>query len=191
MIYLIGGAPRAGKSVLCQQFAATHRIGWISTDLLVDQLRVNGVEGAKSAWDATPEAISRDAEWFFPCLERFVWGASAIADDYVIEGVDFLPAHVKQLDKQYDIRAVFMGLSRMTLEQFDEFPGRSHGYKHLPKEVRRQFAHDVPRWSAFIHQECERHGCPYIDMAGDFAQRLLQAEAVLMAQSPGVPSGDA
>jgi len=184
MIYLIGGAPRVGKSVLCQQFAAKYHAGWISTDLLVDQLRVMSVEGVKSTWDATPEAIRRYAEWFFPCLERFMWGASSMADDYVIEGVDFLPAHVKQLETRFSIRAVFLGLSSMTLAQFDQFPGRTHGYSRLPEEMRQQFAQDVPLWSAFIQQECVRIGCRYIDKAGDFAQRLLEAEAVLMAQSP-------
>jgi hypothetical protein len=184
MIYLIGGAPRVGKSVLCQQFAAKHRAGWISTDQLVDQLRVMSVEGVKSTWDATPEAIRRYADWFFPCFERFEWGASSMTDDYVIEGVDFLPAHVKQLETRFSIRAVFLGLSSMTLEQFDQFPGRSRGYSSLPEDFRRQIVNDVPLWSAFIQQECERVGCRYIDMAGDFAQRLLEAEAVLMAQSP-------
>jgi 2-phosphoglycerate kinase len=184
MIYLIGGAPRVGKSVLCQQFAGKLRAGWISTDLLVDQLRMKGVAGVKTAWDATPEAIRRDAEWFFPCMERFAWGANSMADDYVIEGVDFLPAHVKRLSNRFAIRAVFMGLSSMTLAHFDQFPGRSRGYSSLPEDMRRQFAQDVPLWSAFVQPECERHGCPYIDMAGDFAQRLLEAEAVLMAQSP-------
>jgi 2-phosphoglycerate kinase len=184
MIYLIGGAPRVGKSVLCQQFAAKLCAGWISTDLLVDQLRMKGVAGVKSTWDATPEAISRDAEWFFPCLERFVWGASSIADDYVIEGVDFLPAHVKQLEQRFAIRTVFLGLSRMTLAHFEQFPGRSHGYSSLPEAMRRQIVRDVPLWSAFIQHECKRHDSRYIDMAGEFVQRLQEAEAMLMAQSP-------
>lgn len=73
MIYLIGGAPRVGKSILCQQLAAKLRIGWISTDLLVGVLQVKNEEGIKTEWNATPEAIRDAAEWFFPYLERFVW----------------------------------------------------------------------------------------------------------------------
>lgn len=184
MIYLIGGAPRVGKSVLCKQFAARLRVGWISTDLLVDQLRFKQVEGVQTEWNATPDAIAANADWFFPCLERFVWGVNSMAEHYVIEGVSFLPAQVKQLEKRFAMRAVFLGLSRMTLEQFDQFPGCSPGYSSLPEAMRRQIVHDVPLWSAFIQQECERHGCRYIDMAGDFAQRLREAEAALMAQSP-------
>lgn len=184
MIYLIGGAPRVGKSVLCVHFAARLRAGWISTDLLVDQLRFKQVEGMATEWNATPESIAANAEWFFPCLERFVWGINPMAEQYVIEGVSFLPAHVKQLEKRFAIRAVFLGLSSMTLEQFDQFPGGSPGYSSLPKAMRRQIVKDVPLWSAFIQQQCEQFGCRYIDMAGDFAQRLHEAEAALMAQSP-------
>ena len=40
MIYFIGGAPRVGKSILAQQISAHLRIGWVSTDLLMTQLRV-------------------------------------------------------------------------------------------------------------------------------------------------------
>ena len=42
MIYLIGGAPRAGKSILCQQIAAKLRVGWISTDLLMETIASGG-----------------------------------------------------------------------------------------------------------------------------------------------------
>jgi 2-phosphoglycerate kinase len=48
MIYLIGGAPRVGKSVLCQQVAAKLKIGWISTDLLMEVLRAKNAEGIKT-----------------------------------------------------------------------------------------------------------------------------------------------
>ncbi len=68
MIYMIGGSPRAGKSILAQQFAARMQIGWISTDLLLEQLRVANVEGVTREWNATPEAITAAAEWFFPYL---------------------------------------------------------------------------------------------------------------------------
>ncbi len=181
MIYLIGGAPRAGKSILGQQVAAKLRIGWISTDLLFTILGITNVEGIKTEWDAAPEAITVNAEWFYPYLERFVWGASSLADSYLIEGVDFLPAQVKQLSAQYQLQAVFLGCSKMTLGHFDQFPGRSHGYNGLPEELRRQFAKDVPLWSEFIRQECERFGYPYIDTIHDFPRQLAQAESLLTA----------
>ena len=179
MIYMIGGAPRAGKSILAQQLSAKLIIGWISTDLLWDMLRVKDVGGPKAEWNAAPEAITEMAEWFFPCLERFVWGVSSLAEKYVIEGVSFLPAQVAQLSAQYPIRPVFLGCARMTLERLDGFPGRSPGYAMLPGAMRRQIAQDVPLWSEFVRQEAERFGYPYVDMSDDFPSRLSEAGAIL------------
>ncbi len=181
MIYFVGGAPRVGKSILGQRISAKLKIGWISTDLLVELLRVKNDDGVKAEWNAAPEIIAATAEWFFPYLERFVWGVSSLAENYVIEGVGFLPAQVAQLAATYQIRSVFLGCSRMTLERFDQFPGRSRGYANLPDEVRRQFAQDVPLWSEVVRQEAKRFGYPYVDMSDDFPLRLSEADAVLTA----------
>lgn len=183
MIYLIGGAPRAGKSILGQQVSAKLKIGWISTDLLVELLKVKNVKGVVTEWDATPEAIIATAEWFFPCLERFIWGVNSLAESYLIEGVGFLPEQVAQLSTQYQIRSVFLGCSKMTLERFDRFPGRSPGYALLPEKMKRQMVEDVPCWSNFIRQEAEHSGYPYIDMIDDFPSRLREAETILTAGS--------
>src|SRR5437773_9488072 len=142
MIYVIGGVPRAGKSLLGQRLCTTLKVGWVSTDLLMELLRVQNAVGRKVKWDAAPEGITANAEWFFPYLERFIWGVSELADNYVIEGVDFLPAQVAQLSTQYPIRTVFLGCSRMTLEGLNQFPGRSRGYGSLPEALRRQIVQD-------------------------------------------------
>jgi hypothetical protein len=149
----------------------------------MELLRLKNEEGVKTEWNATPEAIVADAQWFFPYLERFIWGASSLAENYVVEGVDFLPGQVVQLSIQYQIRALFLGRSQMTLKTFDQFPGRSRGYSLLPEELRRQMARDVPLWSEFIRREAEHFGCPYFDMIGDFSQRLDEAETMLTTSS--------
>jgi len=106
-----------------------------------------------------------------------------MAENYVIEGVDFLPLQVRQLSTRYAIRAVFLGCSEMTLENLDQFPGRSRGYGGLPESLRRQIAEDVPAWSVFISQEARRFGFAYVDMADGFLKRLADAEAVLAGGS--------
>lgn len=179
MIYLVGGAPRAGKSILGQRIASKLNVGWVSTDLLQELLRVKNDEGVEPEWNADSTAITANAEWFFPYLERFIWGVSSLAEHYVIEGVDFLPTQVAQLATQYQIRAVFLGCSRMTPESLEQFPGRSPGYSSLPEAVRRQIAQDVPLWNELIRQEAERFSYPYVDTAGDFPDRLQEAEALL------------
>ena len=63
----------------------------------MDVLRVKNVEGIKTEWNASPDEVADAAKWFFPFLEGFIYGVSSLADNYVIEGVDFLPMHVNQL----------------------------------------------------------------------------------------------
>jgi hypothetical protein len=181
MIYLIGGAPRTGKSILAQQLAVDLKAGWVSTDLLMEVLRAKQVEGMQAVWDATPAAIAAEADWFFSCLERFVWGAGGMAESYVIEGVHFLPAQVAELSSRYPVRSVFLGCSAMTLERFDNFPGHSPGYAFLPEEMRRKITQDIPLWSEFVLQESARFGYPFVDMSDNFPARLSQASRLLMA----------
>lgn len=180
MIYLVGGAPRVGKSLLAQRLAAGLKIGWISTDLLVELLRVRGDGGVPQGWNAEPEAISATADWFFPYLERFIWGVSGMAEGYVVEGVSFLPAHVAQLARQYPIRTVFLGCAAMTFELFERF-GSTRGYAALPVEMRRRIAEDIPLWSEFVRDEAEGFGYPYVDVSGDFYARMGEAEDVLLS----------
>ena len=181
MIYFVGGAPRVGKTVLGERLCTKLAVGWISTDVLADLLRMANAPGRTMPWDATPAAITAKAEWFFPYLERFIWGITSFTDQYVIEGVHFLPAQLAKLSTHYPLRAVFLGRSRMTLEDVTRVPGRSMGYVNLPETQRRQIVEGVPHWSAFIRQEAERLGFPYVDMADDFSGRLSEAETVLTA----------
>jgi hypothetical protein len=150
----------------------------------MELLRVTGVRGVKTEWDASPEAIESNAVWFFPYLERFVWGLTSQANGYVIDGVDFLPAQVSQLAERYRVRAVFLGRSKMSLAQFDQYLGKSPGYAQLPVTVRRQIVDEVPHWSAYVRQAAELSGYPHVDMVGDFGLRLDEAEAVLEEQRP-------
>lgn len=180
MIYLIGGSPRVGKSILCQQVAAKLAIGWISTDVLKELLKVQGANITSIAW-SDPATIRATAEWFYPYLERFVWGIGSMAESYVIEGVDFLPEQIAQLSQKYQVRCVFMGCSEMTVERFEQFPGHSPGYIGLPEGLRQQIIQHVPIHSELVQQEAERFGYPYIDMVGDYQARLAEAEALLSA----------
>jgi hypothetical protein len=113
-----------------------------------------------------------------------MWGVSSMAENYVIEGVGFLPAQIAPLAAKYLVQSVFIGCSTMTAERFEQFPGHSIGYTFLPEATRRQFAGDIPRWSEFIRQEAERYGCAYVDMGDDFAVRLSEATDLLLKSSP-------
>jgi hypothetical protein len=181
MIYLIGGAPRTGKSILGQRAAIQLKTSWISTDILAHLLQIRNETATQPRWDAAPEAITATAEKFLPYLERFIFEVNSMAENYLVEGVNFLPTQAARLAAQYPIRCVFLGCSDMSLERFNRFPGRSEGYSFLPDELRRQIVEDVPLWSKFIQQEAQRFGYPYIDTSDDFPARMNEAVDVLTA----------
>ena len=183
MIYLIGGSPRAGKTLLTQALASKLKIGWVSTDLLYEVLRAKEVSKVKQTWDASPDAIITNADWFFPCLQRFVRGANDLSEDYIIEGVDILPKQASELAASYPIRALFIGNSHMTLDKLSRFPGCSKGYAFLPDETKTQIVHDVPQWSRFIQGEAQKYNFHYIDTAEQFNNKLEQAIEFLLQNS--------
>jgi hypothetical protein len=178
MIYLVGGPPRVGKSILSQQTATKLTISWISTDILKELLRVQSTNVMGMRWNEST-TITATAEWFFPYLERFIWGVSSMVEHYLVEGVDFLPAQVAKLATTYPVRCVFLGCSEMTLKRFEQFPGLSPGYINVPPDLRRQIVEHVPMHSALVQREAEHFGYPYIDMVGDFQTRLREASAAL------------
>ena len=59
---------REGKTTLSQQVARRLGIGWISTDVVYELLRLTNVEGIKREWNGAPSAVVQNAEWFFPYL---------------------------------------------------------------------------------------------------------------------------
>ncbi len=155
MIYFVGGAPRSGKSSRGQRVVANLKIGWTSTDLLKDLLRVQDVEGGPAVWEWDPQTIAASAEWFYPFLERYVWGLNPIADHYLIGGVDFLPRQASLLAEKFPLRSVFLGCLEMDFALFDRYPGRSRGYAGLPESTRRHLVGMIPEWSAFMRSEAE------------------------------------
>jgi hypothetical protein len=176
---MIGGAPRTGKTILGQRLAGKHQLGWISTDILMDLLRVKGEDDVQTKWDAAPEAVAGNAEYFFPYLRQFVWSVNARFGSYLIEGVHFLPAQVAQLETEFQIRSVFLGCSEMSLDRLDQFPGHSRGYAFLPDDVRNTIIADIPPWSDLVQQQAKQYGYTFIDMIDDFPSRLNDAEEAL------------
>ena len=103
MIYFIGGAPRVGKSTLCQDIASSEGYGWLSTDLIAEVLREAGVKMPET-WDARPESIFEQCERFFPYLERLALGLQSMTQHYVLEGVDFFPRNLASLKDRVELK---------------------------------------------------------------------------------------
>jgi hypothetical protein len=179
LIHLIGGAPRVGKTLLAERIARDLGAGWISTDVLTTVIRVGVPDLTHIDWGDT-DGIPAHAERFFPYLERLTWGIASLAAPYVIEGVDFLPEQATDLQRRFAVRSVFLGNSRMTATLLGTRLGRQPWLAGTsPAQFRSMAAHIVGH-TELIERECARLGLAFIDMAGDFDERMQEAAALLM-----------
>lgn len=123
--------------------------------------------------------IAAHAARFFPFLERFAWGVDALGAPYVVEGVDFLPEQALQLAERFGARSVFLGNSEMTAVQLKSNLGRQPWLAGSPPERFEQMAEHIVDHTKLIRDECARLGLAFVDMAGDFEQKELEAAALL------------
>lgn len=118
MLYLIGGAPRVGKSVVAKQLMKETGVPWLSTDVLRSVLcEVASEESRKKLF---PYAGASDNDVVFAetidtivaqqlteaCsmkvgLEKFMQHQLDVHDDFILEGVHLLPEHISDFYKKY------------------------------------------------------------------------------------------
>jgi 2-phosphoglycerate kinase len=103
MIYLIGGAPRCGKTTLSKKLAYKKRVSWISTDLIAAIVKPYVQERAErrrflidSAEDLLLSEIE-DAKALWPGIKRFILSLIKWQHDYIIEGVHLFPQLLEEL----------------------------------------------------------------------------------------------
>lgn len=178
MIYLIGGPPRAGKSLLAQRFISRKSINSFSCDFTYDMDQVTQMPGFSGA------DIIEKGEAYFPILKQLVHNISYRTEDCIIEGEVILPRHIVELAKDYEIRACFIGLSDTTIEKIIEYGGYFNWPKYklennLESELSDLKEHVVRR-SKIIEKDCAKYTQQYFDLAGDYEEQQDKALSYLL-----------
>lgn len=180
MLYLIGGAPRCGKTLLAQRVASALGAGWCSTDTVRDVVAMLRPDYASAGGvGVLPGA---EADLFFPYFERTAESCSYLAVDYVVEGVGFLPRHVEALAAWVDRRAVFVGMVEPRLDAILAHEGRNRWHRHLPPETLSAVPAWIADWSHTLRDECAAAGVPYVDLSADFDAGHARAEDLLLGR---------
>ena len=209
MIYLLGGPPRTGKSVLSAQICRKHGLSAVSTDSL----------GAALEHVLTPEAepdlfvfakfnelpmeervglMTGDPNVFLNCAiaeSRVIWRCAKAfiakeqdeGRDVLIEGVAVLPELVAEL-QNIDYRVVFIG-NRGSAHSDNIRQGVRENARDWMGSVSddyiEAFAGVVRRMSAFLEEEAKRFGFPYFEMDG----KPFGGVASTLAQWLGLKAG--
>ncbi len=203
MIYLLGGPPRIGKSIISGEIRQKHTASVVSTDSL------GAVLETVMSPEEVPDLFILDRFGQMPLAERVklitrdpaklidyvikechvVWRAvEAFARreneegrDALIEGVAVLPELVSQLE---DIphRVVFIGYQgenhKENIKRFAE-ENENDWMRDVCDQYISAYAMFVKRMSAYFEQEAMRYGFEYIEMDrepfGNMATRIMNS----------------
>jgi hypothetical protein len=177
VLMLLGGPPRCGKTLLAQRIAAERGIGWLSTDTVrdvVNMLMPALYESGGPGRDPDPEA-----DLFFPFFERVVESCSYLVEDYLVEGVGFMPRHVRALGDRTDVRAVFVGTTHVDLDALLATEGRNRWHRELDAATLAVVPTWIESWSRQVEAECNRLHLPYVELGADFAAGIEVARRLL------------
>src|SRR6266571_526704 len=94
-LYLVGGAPRVGKSSLAQRLLETDGIPWLPTDVLRTVLR--RVLPELDAIDQDPVDAHLLAEFLYPHVEQAAEVCAEEAERFLIEGFELSPSYPARL----------------------------------------------------------------------------------------------
>lgn len=188
MIFLLGGPPRVGKSVIAGEIRRKYAVSVISTDSLGAVLenvlspdaapdlfifdRFNKIpvgERVKLIRKNPAELIeyaAKESHIVWSAVEAFIRRENDEGRDVLIEGVAVLPELVRRLEG-IPHRAVFVGNQGAHLKEHI----RKHAEEHEHDWMRKMgdpyigaFALFVRQMSVYIEQEAKRHGFEYIEM---------------------------
>ncbi len=203
MIFLLGGAPRVGKSIISSEIRQKHAVSVVSTDTLGAVLEnALSPEAAPdlfvfSRFNEMPVAdrvklmaneptelidyVRRESRVVWQAVEAFIRREDDEGRDALIEGVAVLPELVNQLE---DIphRVVFIGNQgdrhKKNIKKYAE--ENEHDWmRGVSDQYICAFAMFVGRMSAFIEQETKKYGFEYIEMDkelfGDVAEKIVKS----------------
>lgn len=181
MLYLIGGAPRVGKSTLAQLLLNKEGVAYIDIDWIISMLMFAAPHlGIKYAPEFSTQEFIQKAENFFPFLYQFIKYNQFVVDKYTIEGDSLLPTQVHQLQKEFSIKACFLGVSTLKLETLLQYPSKNNWIKVLTKEDLSKLCDWSVSVSNFLQKECEPYEIPYFDLSKDYQKTFEKAYTYLI-----------
>ena len=203
MIFLLGGPPRVGKSIISSQIRQKHAVSVISTDTLGAVLEsVLNPETVPdlfvfSKFNKIPMAervelivkgptdlvdyVRKESHVVWKAVEAFVRRENDEGRDALIEGVAVLPELMSQLE---DIphRVVFIGNQGEDHKENIKKSAAENEHdwmRGVDDQYIGAFATFVRRMSAYIEQEAKKYGFEYIEMDkapfGDVTEEVMKS----------------
>ncbi len=178
MLYLIGGVYRTGKTSLAQRVLGSKSVPFVSTDSLFHMLKNS--TPSLGITDKLP--LKQKGDKFYPFLEQFVKYAQYSTPDYLVEGDAIWPSGVAKMQKNHDVRAVFLGFSEVEPQDILKYAGHNGWAADLSAKELEGLASSIVETSSQIKTECSEFGLEYVDLAGDYKAGINRAYKYLVKE---------
>lgn len=173
MIYLVGGAPRSGKSTFSKLLSQKLKISLIETELLTDIFQENAPEyGLKYDSDYELRKLKFD-----PILKSIIKYFEENNEDQIIEGDMILVENLDQYLKiSKNIKPIFFGFdtvdSKTKVQNCLDYPNYNDWFVKLTPIEQQNIIQGLIDWSKKISEICVENKINYIDTSNEFAQKI-------------------
>jgi hypothetical protein len=181
MLYVLGGAPRSGKSLVARRLLRECGLPYFPTDALMMGLR-NGLPELRLP-SGNPRATG-DRLW--PVVRAMVMSLHWTRETYLLEGDLLLPEHVATLQPvlQDELRACWLGYADIgvaeKVAQLRLFPaGPNDWLRDASDEQHQRLVARMRTYSRELRDACAARGFPYFDGSNDFLAATEEAFSYL------------
>jgi 2-phosphoglycerate kinase len=207
MIFLLGGPPRVGKSIISSEIQQRHPVSVVSTDSLGAVLeKVLSPESAPDLFvfdrfnkkpvvervklitkDPTEliDYVRKESHVVWKAVEAFIRRENDERRDLLIEGVAVLPELVSRLEN-ISHRAVFIGNQGENHKQSikKSVEENEHDWmRGMSDPYISAYAMFVERMSVYIEQEAKKYGFEYIEMDKELFGNLTKKVMISLGLS--------
>ena len=186
MLYLIGGASRAGKTTVARRILKARGVPYFSLDWIVMGF-TNGMPACEIHDKLFPDEIADRLSGFLDAMVRsMIWEGGSCA----VEGEAMLPELIRNLadDHPGEVQSCFLGYDSANVDiKVDEIRSFSQEQRDwLTKEPNayiRDHVQNMILFSKKVRHQCEKHGVRYFDASNEFCAVLDKATEFLLSGS--------
>lgn len=206
MIYLIGGAPKCGKTTLAKKLAKEYQIPWISADTLQNIVKAytpkekhavlfphgylredsNDEFYAKHSASKIIENYIKQGKTTYDAISMMAETYLTDEDDFIVEGYQVTPEVVEQIFKKFGnehIKAVF--LVKHDEQKFIQDIHKSSTpndwiiRKTKDEATFTKIAQMISEYSDYFEKEAKKYGFSVFNMDKDFNEQINMIEKYL------------
>ena len=182
MLYMVGGAPRSGKTTLARRMLAEHDLPYFSIDALIASLVT--LEPQLGMQVSDPALKRMEVVW--PTIRKVASDVLRSGDDLLLEGDVLLPKHLMEFGDgaHLGIKACFIGYADVDptkkLRAIREHAAVGADWTEELDDARLlKLIGEFRTFSEYLRSECCHYKIPYFDGSTHFASAIRDAKAYL------------